>query len=193
MRDLPELAALLVGPDPRLAADRTLGFLIARSRARGGAVLQLREGEPVPFTTRDLPATRLSESAALWRTQQAQLVAGRTVQFDGGVMVPLRDEGSLMGALYLEGATNFDEAGVGASLLTLTKAVGSRGHVENLANYLPAVPADEILREQMLAALDRNEWNISKVARVLGVARRTVYLRLERYGIPRKRVPKTLG
>lgn len=193
MRDLPELAALLVGPDPRLAADRTLGFLIARSRARGGAVLQLREGEPVPFTTRDLPATRLSESAVLWRTHQGQLVAGRTVHIDGGVMVPLRDEGSLMGALYLEGATSFDEAGVGASLLTLTKAVGSRGHVENLANYLPAVPADEILREQMLAALDRNEWNISKVARVLGVARRTVYLRLERYGIPRKRVPKTLG
>lgn len=193
MRDLPELAALLVGPDPRLAADRTLGFLIARSRARAGAVLQLREGEPVPFTTRDLPATRLSESAALWRTHQAQLVAGRTVHVEGGVMVPLRDEGTLAGALYLEGATAFDETGVGASLLTLTKAVGSRDHVENLANYLPAVPADEILREQMLAALDRNEWNISKVARVLGVARRTVYLRLERYGIPRKRVPKTLG
>lgn len=193
MRDLPELAALLVGPDPRLAADRTLGFLIARSRARGGAVLQLREGEPVPFTTRDLSATRLGETAAAWRTHQAQLVAGRSVLTDGGLMVPLRDEGTLAGALYLEGVATFDEASAGASLMTLTKAVGSRDHVENLANYLPAVPADEILREQMLAALDRNEWNISKVARVLGVARRTVYLRLERYGIPRKRVPKTLG
>jgi hypothetical protein len=193
MRDLPELAALLVGPDPRLAADRTLGFLIARSRAKGGAVLQLREGEPVPFTTRDLSAARLSESAALWRTHHAQLEAGRTVRSDGGVMVALRDEGTLAGALYLEGATTFDETGVGASLLTLTKAVGTRDRVENLASYLPAVPAAEILREQMVAALDRNEWNISKVARVLGVARRTVYLRLERYGIPRKRVPKTLG
>jgi len=68
-----------------------------------------------------------------------------------------------------------------------------RDRVETLATYLPAVPADEILREQMVAALDRNEWNISKVARVLGVARRTVYLRLERYGIPRKRVPKNFG
>ena len=65
-------------------------------------------------------------------------------------MVPLRDEGTLVGALYLEEAGAFDEAGVGASLLTLTKAVGSRDHVENLATYLPAVPADEILREQML-------------------------------------------
>jgi transcriptional regulator of acetoin/glycerol metabolism len=193
MRDLPELAALLVGPDPRLAADRTLGFLIARSRARGGAVLQLREGEPVPFTTRDLPATRLAETATLWRTQRQSLVAGKAVTTVSGVMVPLRDEGTLVGALYLEEVIGFDEAGVGASLLTLTKAVGSRNHVETLASYLPALPADEILREQMLNALDRNEWNISKVARVLGVARRTVYLRLERYGIPRKRVPKTLG
>jgi regulatory Fis family protein len=193
MRDLPELAALLVGPDPRLAADRTLGFLIARSRARGGAVLQLREGEPVPFTTRDLAASRLAEAAAVWRSEHPRLVAGKSVQTSSGVMAPLRDEGTLIGALYLEDVSVFDEDSVSASLLTLTKAVGSRDHVENLATYLPAVPADEILREQMVAALDRNEWNISKVARVLGVARRTVYLRLERYGIPRKRVPKTLS
>jgi hypothetical protein len=193
MRDLPELAALLVGPDPRLAADRTLGFLIARSRARGGAVLQLREGEPVPFTTRDLSASRLGDVATLWRTQHQRLVGGKPVCTPNGVLAPLRDEGTLVGALYLEEVTEFDEDGVSASLLTLTKAVGSRDHVETLATYLPAVPADEILREQMIAALDRNEWNISKVARVLGVARRTVYLRLERYGIPRKRVPKTLS
>jgi hypothetical protein len=193
MRDLPELAALLVGPDPRLAADRTLGFLIGRSRAKGGAVLQLREGEPVPFTTRDLPAARLADTALLWRDQGQALVAGKTVRTLTGIMVPLRDEGTLVGALYLEDVGDFDETGVGASLLTLTKAVGSRDRVETLATYLPTVPADEILREQMVAALDRNEWNISKVARVLGVARRTVYLRLERYGIPRKRVPKNFG
>ena len=65
-------------------------------------------------------------------------------------MVPLRDEGTLVGALYLEDVGDFDEAGVGASLLTLTKAVGSRDQVETLATYLPAVPADEILREQMV-------------------------------------------
>ena len=124
MRDLPELAALLVGPDPRLAADRTLGFLIARSRASGGAVLQLREGEPVPFTTRDLSAARLAEAASLWRDAQVDLVAGKIVHTPDGVLVPLRDEGTLVGALYLEDVGAFDEAGVGASLLTLTKAVG---------------------------------------------------------------------
>ena len=39
--------------------------------------------------------------------------------------------------------------------------------------------------------LNRNEWNIARVARLMGVTRRTVYLRLQRYGIPRERVPRT--
>ena len=47
-------------------------------------------------------------------------------------------------------------------------------------------------REQLWLTLQQNEWNIARVARLLGVTRRTVYLRLKRYGIERKKVPKTL-
>ena len=32
---------------------------------------------------------------------------------------------------------------------------------------------------------------IPRVARLMGVTRRTIYLRLQRYNIPRERVPKT--
>jgi transcriptional regulator with GAF, ATPase, and Fis domain len=47
-------------------------------------------------------------------------------------------------------------------------------------------PADGAsLRAQLEAALDQNEWNVSCVARVLGLARRTIYLRMDRYGIRR--------
>jgi transcriptional regulator of acetoin/glycerol metabolism len=42
-----------------------------------------------------------------------------------------------------------------------------------------------------VALLDRNEWNIARVARLMRVTRRTVYLRLERYGVERKKVRKT--
>jgi transcriptional regulator of acetoin/glycerol metabolism len=45
-------------------------------------------------------------------------------------------------------------------------------------------------REKLLLLLNRNEWNIARVARLMGVTRRTVYLRLQRYNIPRERVPK---
>ncbi len=46
-------------------------------------------------------------------------------------------------------------------------------------------------REKLLLLLNRNEWNIARVSRLMGVTRRTVYLRLQRYGIPRERVPRT--
>jgi transcriptional regulator of acetoin/glycerol metabolism len=42
-----------------------------------------------------------------------------------------------------------------------------------------------------LLLLTRNEWNISRVARILNVTRMTVYNRLVRFNIPRERVPKT--
>ena len=50
----------------------------------------------------------------------------------------------------------------------------------------------EIERRRLVAALERHEWNIARVARLIGVTRRTIYLRLKRYKIDRRRVPKTL-
>lgn len=50
---------------------------------------------------------------------------------------------------------------------------------------------DAAEREQLLGHLVRNEWNISRVARVLGVTRMTVYNRMHRYKFARERVYKT--
>jgi transcriptional regulator with AAA-type ATPase domain/tetratricopeptide (TPR) repeat protein len=53
-----------------------------------------------------------------------------------------------------------------------------------------AATRDEATRGQLLAALERTGWNISLTAAQLGIARNTVYARLERYGLradaPRK-------
>jgi transcriptional regulator of acetoin/glycerol metabolism len=57
-------------------------------------------------------------------------------------------------------------------------------------DYLRDSTEDEILRDKILLELHANEWNISRVARRLGVTRRTVYLRLDRLGIERVRIPK---
>jgi len=46
-------------------------------------------------------------------------------------------------------------------------------------------------REKLLLLLNRNEWNIARVARLMGVTRRTVYLRLQRYNIRAERVLKS--
>ena len=69
---------------------------------------------------------------------------------------------------------------------------GERGRTsEAWESYLERTPVEDMEREKLLLLLNRNEWNIARVARLMGVTRRTIYLRLQRYGIPRERVPKT--
>ena len=58
-------------------------------------------------------------------------------------------------------------------------------------SYLERTPVEDMEREKLLLLLNRNEWNIARVARLMAVTRRTIYLRLHRYNIPRERVPKT--
>ena len=63
--------------------------------------------------------------------------------------------------------------------------------VDSWETYLERTPVDDMEREKLLLLLNRNEWNIARVSRLMGVTRRTIYLRLQRYNIPRERVPKT--
>jgi hypothetical protein len=65
------------------------------------------------------------------------------------------------------------------------------GTTESWEAYLERTPVEDMEREKLLLLLNRNEWNIARVARMMGVTRRTVYLRLQRYNIPRERVPKS--
>jgi transcriptional regulator of acetoin/glycerol metabolism len=62
---------------------------------------------------------------------------------------------------------------------------------EGGASIDPTLPAHEVERIQLLHTLQKNEWNIALVARKLGLGRPTVYNRMKRYGIDRKKVPKT--
>jgi hypothetical protein len=57
-------------------------------------------------------------------------------------------------------------------------------------HYIERTPPEEIERRRLVLLLERHEWNVARVARALGVTRATVYLRLRRHGIPRRRVPK---
>ena len=47
-------------------------------------------------------------------------------------------------------------------------------------------------RAGLMRVLNDSEWNLARAARMLGVTRRTVYLRMQRYGIERQRVPKSV-
>jgi len=66
-----------------------------------------------------------------------------------------------------------------------------KGRSENWAQYLEAAdPVFNQERDELLLLLNRTDWNIARVARLLSVSRRTLYVRLEKYRIPREHVEK---
>jgi transcriptional regulator with GAF, ATPase, and Fis domain len=70
-------------------------------------------------------------------------------------------------------------------------AMAPRPFTNDLDQFV-GIRSDEVERHRLVELLKRNEWNLARVARVLGVTRRTVYMRLKRYDIARQKVPKTV-
>jgi transcriptional regulator of acetoin/glycerol metabolism len=54
----------------------------------------------------------------------------------------------------------------------------------------PLAPGSD--RDELIRVLDAHQWNIVRVAKLIGVSRKTLYSRLERWGIERKKPTKTL-
>ena len=121
------------------------------------------------------------------------------------VMVPVMGNDGLSAVLYVDSmdphfCTAQDLERLSKFSRIIAKAVGENvgvnierapSRAEAWESYLERTPVEDMEREKLLLLLNRNEWNIARVARLMGVTRRTIYLRLQRYNIPRERVPKT--
>jgi transcriptional regulator with GAF, ATPase, and Fis domain len=119
-------------------------------------------------------------------------------------IVPVFEGESLVALLYVDSLdphflTVADLERLKKFTRIVAKAVGdSSTHDERVQeraeaweNYLERTPVEDLEREKLLLLLNRNEWNIARVARLMGVTRRTIYLRLQRYNIPRERIRKS--
>ena len=116
-------------------------------------------------------------------------------------MVPVLHEEHLLALLYVDSqephfCDPHDLERLGKFSRIIAKSVTEtaaprRGTPDAWETYLERTPVEDMEREKLLLLLNRNEWNIARVARMMGVTRRTVYLRLQRYNIPRERVPKS--
>jgi GAF domain-containing protein len=118
-------------------------------------------------------------------------------------MVPVFDGETLVALLYVDSldphfCASHDLERLGKFSRIVAKAVTdtvsprerNRATSDAWETYLERTPVEDMEREKLLLLLNRNEWNIARVARLMGVTRRTIYLRLQRYNIPRERVPK---
>jgi len=118
-------------------------------------------------------------------------------------IVPVLEEETLVALLYVDSQEpHFCDAHDLDRLSKFSKIVAKSVHDtasprpggvvgDSWEAYLERTPVEDMEREKLLLLLNRNEWNIARVARMMGVTRRTVYLRLQRYNIPRERVPKS--
>lgn len=191
---LEQLATLLVATDPRKAADTVLGFLISQAAARAGAVLLVNPaGELSVFVSRSVTLDAMLTIRAAWADRNRQRRLGRGGE-TGFVLEPLADHEQVVALLYLEAPRRVDPSALAVFGVPLAKAAlaAATDVPRALDAYLRSTAPEDLQKEQLIRVLAENEWNVARVARVLKVTRRTIYLRMERYGITRKKVPKTV-
>jgi transcriptional regulator with GAF, ATPase, and Fis domain len=218
---IDQFADLVVGADdPRRLAERTLEVVMSLSNGRSGAVFTHQDGKVTLFASRGIDQHVLDAIQTVWSRFRESFVAGETFYAAdlatdrrlkaterGGAaslaVVPVFEGDELVALLYVDSldphfCTAQDLERMSKFSRILAKAVADTGAPEPRANrseawetYLERTPVEDMEREKLLLLLNRNEWNIARVSRLMGVTRRTIYLRLQRYNIPRERVPKT--
>jgi len=204
-----DLLDRLARPDEsRSLADRTLDAVLAFSNGRCAALFSREQERIVLLTSQGIHQAAIDLAGRVWADERAELQLGKgfesTAPNGNGccAVVPVMGQGArLLGLLYVE--TEEDRFHDRRDMEALAQFCGIAGLAlgdpkeplpsRGVESYLERTPADEVEREQLLVLLERNEWNIARVSRLLGITRPTVYKRLQRFGIERRRVPKTLA
>ena len=164
------------------------------TRATAGAVLVPSDQDLRVFVSRQASLERLSQGRSTVASQRLLLQRGEAVVADGVTLLPLTRDGGLVGVVLLEGSSLSLEGTdliLTAIVAAVMVAMAPRPLGSDLDQFV-GIRSDEVERHRLIELLKRNEWNLARVARVLGVTRRTVYMRLKRYDIARQKVPKTV-
>lgn len=216
---LDQFADLVVGADdPHRLGERTLEVVMALVNGRSGAVFAPSDERLTLFASRGIDQHVLDAVETLWRRAKDHLRGGQPLYVPdcsadrdlaqataGGpaslAVFPVFDGDELVALLYVDSAEpHFCQPSDVDRLSKFSRMLARAVHpdVERAPRdttgweaYLERTPVHDIERQKLLLLLNRNEWNIARVARLMGVTRRTVYLRLQRYKIPRERVLKT--
>ena len=212
---------LVVGAgDPRRLAERTLEVAMAMLNGRAGAVFTLENDKPNLFASRGIDQDVLDAIQGVWQRHHAALEKGeefyvedrasdkrlsKEVRGAGApsfAVVPVFEAERLLALVYLDGrGPRFAAENGIARLIKLSRIVGKavadardgvgRTPRQALEDYLERTPSEDLEREKLMLLLTRNEWNIARVSRLMNVTRRTIYLRLARFGITRQKIRKT--
>jgi transcriptional regulator with GAF, ATPase, and Fis domain len=215
---IDQFTELVVGADdPRRLAERTLEVVMSLLNGRAGAVFTC-DPQPVLFASRGIDQSVLDTVPVVWKSQEAAFKRGETFyvadrsterRLPHGndrlgpaafAIAPVFQDEALLALLYVDShephfcdTHDLERLNKFSRIIakSVTETAPRRGSGPDAwETYLERTPVEDMEREKLLLLLNRNEWNIARVARLMGVTRRTVYLRLQRYNIPRERVPK---
>lgn len=211
---------LVVGADdPKRLAERTLEVIASLTNGRSAAVFTLDAGKVRLFASSRVDQSVLDVAGGVWDRERESLERGHTfyvpdrtadrrinleeTAISSFAVVPVHDGGNIVALIYIDSADPHfcephDIPRLSKFSRIIAKAVNDATSgrertrsVEEWETYLERTPVEDMEREKLLLLLNRNEWNIARVSRLMGVTRRTIYLRLARYNIPREKVRKT--
>jgi len=216
---IDQFADLVIGADdPRRLGERTIDVVLSLVEGRCGAVFTLDDDRLLLFASRGVDQHALDAAQVVWSSRSDSLRRGEAFYApEPGALaglkamaarqgpssltvVPVLQDSILVALLYIDAAephflNNADRERLSKFARIIAKAVTQTAgpkpsRAEAWETYLERTPVEDMEREKLLLLLNRNEWNIARVARLMGVTRRTIYLRLQRHNIPRERVPK---
>ena len=203
--------------DPHRLAERALEVVMALANGRSGGVFIAADARLTLFASRGIDQHVLDAIETLWGRAKDQLRRGQPIYVPdtgrdedlarattGGpaslAVFPVFDGDALVALLYVDSAepdfcagTDVEQLAKFARMLAGAVRPAADPPARNVAEweaYLERTSVPDIERQKLLLLLNHNAWNIARVARLMGVTRRTVYLRLQRYNIPRQRVYK---
>lgn len=197
--DIRDLAiSELIAADPLRSIERTLALMRTRTEATVAGLFVVR-GEVELLAGVGVDQDAFDRARAAWETYEGILRDGRPSWSGDWCVWPI---GCASGPVlvYLATETTLQIQVVRGAITALADLLCTAVEVQldtlpqelsaTIDAYLKLTPADEVERRQLVAILGKHEWNLSRTARALGVARRTIYYRMERLGITRLKVSK---
>jgi transcriptional regulator with GAF, ATPase, and Fis domain len=212
---IDSITDLVVAENPRAVAETVLSAAAATLDARRSAIFIREQERMVLLASRSVDQEVLNVVEQVWRMHASELQEGRpyivtaseheslpreiqTALADVAALaiLPIKAGERIAGLFYLDGPhvsslqVLSDATRLARVASVAVKLPVSAEQPGMLDAYLERTSPKDVAREQLLVLLDRHEWNLSRVARVLGITRRTIYLRLDRYGIERRHASK---
>jgi transcriptional regulator with GAF, ATPase, and Fis domain len=212
------LEELVLPENPRAFAMKVLDKCIEHLGARRVALFSRELDWMHLFASRAVDQAVIDAVSQIWEVHRKELESDQLVVLpsvrnpaepalrpalagaEALAVLPVAGRDRLVGLLYMDSRKPFGReqlaaarqlARIAAVALRLPPARLLAGGADGpVGAYLARVSPDEILRDQLLRLLEDEEWNIARVARLLRVSRVTIYNRLRRFGIERKKVLK---